>query len=521
MNKQIDREAEVRKIVEDAKNRIARQRGSVDFQFNEDLSEYLDTVTNPGAVNSETAAWRAVKKVQHKLRGSRVYDHLYRHAIKLKAVIPKYQDKVSARDLLRYRDREFIQMIYKRILKRDPDPQGGNYYLQKLREGSFDKEEIIGRLRYSREGREKGVTVHGLSIRFAASMFSKIPLIGYVANILASIVRLPKIVVSIRQADAFSAERYDHVQLLTDENSDKIRSLKDDLHELGELTATKASQQSMDGTAAEVRESKLRLQELRLNIIDHEKRLLSPVNREPARADPGISREGADAAKSASHSILNAFYLSFENRFRGSREEIKDRLKVYLPYLPQTAEVSTSPIILDIGCGRGEWLELLREKGYTAKGIDNNSVMIAQCNELGFQVEEADAIEYLTRTQSNAYRMITGIQLLEHFPFDRVLMILDEAYRTLCVNGVALFELPNPGNIVVATHNFYMDPSHQKPIPSALLKFAAETVGFSNIAILPLHPYPDSVQLSDTEIQRRFSEHFYSAQDYALIGYKQ
>lgn len=218
--------------------------------------------------------------------------------------------------------------------------------------------------------------------------------------------------------------------------------------------------------------------------------------------------------------LLDAFYVALEDKFRGTREDIYERLKVYLPFI-EAAEIGTNDApILDVGCGRGEWLELLQNNGYQAEGIDTNRVMVEQCQEKIFKATEADVIQYLRSLSDQSLGGITGFHIIEHLPFEILMELFSETTRVLKQGGIAIFETPNPQNILVGSYKFYTDPTHLHPLPSELIKFIAELQGLSKVQILNLHPYPDHLLLKGSEVAERFNEHFYSAQDYSVIGYK-
>ncbi|MEQ9237478.1 methyltransferase domain-containing protein [Coleofasciculus sp. E2-BRE-01] len=218
--------------------------------------------------------------------------------------------------------------------------------------------------------------------------------------------------------------------------------------------------------------------------------------------------------------LVDAFYVALEDKFRGSREEIIERLKVYLPRIAQ-AEIGIKNLpILDLGCGRGEWLELLRDEGYVARGLDINQLMLDQCNTKYLDVIEADALTYLKSQPDASLGAVTGFHLIEHLPFSVLINLIEESVRVLKQGGLVIFETPNPQNALVGTHNFYIDPSHLKPLPSALVKFMLEHSGFEQVEIINLHPYDESFKLSGSPVAERFNEYFYGSQDYAVIGYK-
>lgn len=221
--------------------------------------------------------------------------------------------------------------------------------------------------------------------------------------------------------------------------------------------------------------------------------------------------------------LPEALRVRFEEEFRGSREEIKRRLRVYLPRLAEMRlSTGARPMVLDLGCGRGEWLELLREAGVEAEGVDHNRALVAGCVERGLKAHEADAIEYLRGLPADSVNAVTAFHLIEHLPFPELFTLLNETIRVLKPGGLAIFETPNPANVLVGSERFYFDPTHQRPLPTQLARFLAEGCGFSEVEIMPLHPWPEASRLEEdgSELVRRFNEFFYGPQDYAIIGHK-
>jgi len=255
------------------------------------------------------------------------------------------------------------------------------------------------------------------------------------------------------------------------------------------------------------------LQERRINLILEEarKRLPKPFdNQQLTKLDNEYQRR------------LDAFYVSFEDEFRGTREDIKDRSKVYLPVVKGVgAGVGDRPI-LDIGCGRGEWLELLSEQGLVAHGVDMNRVLVEQCRDAGLRVVEDEAISYLRSLPDNSIGALTGMHIIEHLPFDALIGLFDESLRVLKSNGVLIFETPNPENIIVGACNFYFDPTHLRPLPPPPMKYILEARGFINVNVLRLHPMMDRASYSEafSEELRPIWDFFLKEQDYALIAYK-
>ena len=218
--------------------------------------------------------------------------------------------------------------------------------------------------------------------------------------------------------------------------------------------------------------------------------------------------------------LLDAFYVAFEDRFRGRRDDIVERLKFYLPRIAQ-AQVGTQDFpILDLGCGRGEWLELLRDAGCIAKGLDINRVMLDQCQARGLEVIESDVIAYLTSLPDASLGAVTGFHIIEHLPFPLLMKLFNETLRVLKPGGLAIFETPNPQNLLVGSNNFYLDPSHLHPLPSLLSEFLLEHIGFYPVEIVDLNPNQDSCPDNGSKLAELVNNYFYGPQDYAVIGYK-
>ena len=180
------------------------------------------------------------------------------------------------------------------------------------------------------------------------------------------------------------------------------------------------------------------------------------------------------------------FYRAFEERYRGSRDVIKERLKVYQTTLDAIKKCDHEAKALDLGCGRGEWLELLDEQDFNTFGVDLDEGMLEACQKRGLRAEKFDAIEYLEKLDDESLNIITGFHIAEHLPFETLQKLIKYSLRALKPGGILILETPNPENIVVAGNLFYLDPSHLRPIPSQLLSFSAEHAGFMRLKVLRL-----------------------------------
>ena len=171
------------------------------------------------------------------------------------------------------------------------------------------------------------------------------------------------------------------------------------------------------------------------------------------------------------------FYVAFEEKFRGSEELIKERQKKYLKFINPLKILKDEVKALDIGCGRGEWISLLNENGFNARGIDVNESMVRLASQKGLNAAVNDALGELRSLDENSIDIITAFQVVEHIKFDDVLELIKEAKRVLAPCGILILETPNPENIMVGTQWFYLDATHKNPIPCELLSFATHYYG--------------------------------------------
>ena len=228
-----------------------------------------------------------------------------------------------------------------------------------------------------------------------------------------------------------------------------------------------------------------------------------------------------------------AAYVRFEDRHRGSRAEIRERQRGYLELF-----VAAGGPVLDVGCGRGEFLELCREAGLAARGIDTDPGMVARCREARLDVAEGDALQHLESLPDGSLGGVFCAQVIEHVPPDAFIALVRLAYTKLQAGGVLLCETPNPACLTVFSGAFYLDLTHQKPIHPEAARFVFEAAGLRDVEVRFVNPYPPEAGLQRLEplwYMRRYEEAFlealndnfarlnallWGAQDYAAIGWK-
>lgn len=215
--------------------------------------------------------------------------------------------------------------------------------------------------------------------------------------------------------------------------------------------------------------------------------------------------------------MSDGFYRAFEEKHRGSRELIKSRLRAYLPFVEPLAELDKGAQTIDLGCGRGEWLELMTEVGFKSHGVDLDEGMLSGCVELGLSVDKGDAIAFLAALPSESQAIVSVFHVVEHISFEQLQTVVSEALRVLKPGGLLIMETPNPENIVVATCNFYLDPTHQRPIPPQLLSFLPEYYGFARVKTVRLQESKELMQSTSLTLRDVLDG---VSPDYAVIAQK-
>ena len=236
----------------------------------------------------------------------------------------------------------------------------------------------------------------------------------------------------------------------------------------------------------------------------------------PAAAPVAVSGRTEPTAQ-----IDDVMYIALEDHFRGDPVVIRERQSSYLPYVRDCVDQGYP--LLDIGFGRGEWLELLRDNSIPSRGIDTNVVSVEEASAKGLDVMHVDIAEHLANLPDNSIGAITLFQVFEHLPFPVLLESMRSIVRVLRPGGVLIAEIPNSENLSVGASTFWIDPTHQRPLFPGLLKFLAKEVGFASVDGIytsPLAPEPDLSAIPEPargtilDLHRRI----YGAGDFALIA---
>lgn len=185
----------------------------------------------------------------------------------------------------------------------------------------------------------------------------------------------------------------------------------------------------------------------------------------------------AGGLRAAENAYEGIDYFDFENQFRGSDARIRKVQEQYLPYFENCSRV------IDIGCGKGEFLELLESRGICAVGIDLYGKAVEYCRIKGLCAQQADAIEYIENLEGEIDGIFAG-QIVEHLTIEQIVRLCRVSFEKLKPGSCLVMETPNPTCLAIYTHAFYMDPSHVKPVHPLTLKYCAQKAGFSKVDIL-------------------------------------
>lgn len=218
-------------------------------------------------------------------------------------------------------------------------------------------------------------------------------------------------------------------------------------------------------------------------------------------------------------------YVGFERRFRGDPDEVLATLRKRYGQL-----LSTHAPVLDVGCGRGELLAVLKDAGVEALGVDTDPGMVAEAREAGLEVHQADALAFLRQREPHSLGAIVAIHVIEHLQLDDVLALLELAVSRLRPGGVLVAETPNPASLIVLGNSFILDPTHVWPLHPALMNFLCESAGFRDVRFefhapaegyhLPLVTDPDApAWVSTVNVAlEKLNQSLFGPQEYAVVA---
>ncbi|MGI6680716.1 MAG: class I SAM-dependent methyltransferase [Bdellovibrionota bacterium] len=229
-------------------------------------------------------------------------------------------------------------------------------------------------------------------------------------------------------------------------------------------------------------------------------------------------------------------YLFHELKFRGSSKDIKERQRVYIDIIKEI-DIKNGDVI-DIGAGRGELLELLKENNIDAIGVETDDGMLDVLNEKNLKAIKSDGLSYLKSLKDGEVPCIIALQVVEHLSFDYLHSLINEANRVLIKGGKLILETINPLSFFALTSSFFKDYTHKWPIHPDVLEQFLKLGGFQKVDSLKLSKVPNEVSLKNIEISEfmppsqvnfvkeyndnisKLNNLLYGFQDYALIARK-
>ena len=258
----------------------------------------------------------------------------------------------------------------------------------------------------------------------------------------------------------------------------------------------------------------------RIESLSEETRAVAAALRANA-PQPAVAAQAVRAAEGAA-------YVAFENRFRGPVEEVRERLADYVPLFEGRAPV------VDLGCGRGEFLTLLSEAGIEAHGVEANPHLVRAGTERGLDIVEGDLLAFLEEQADGSLGGVFAAQVAEHLDPPALLALLRHSHRVLRPGGCLVLETVNPRSAFAFLETFNRDLSHEKPLHPDTLSFLATAEGFSDVRIEMRNPLDAAARLQPVPAQdlpprtagilneniERLNAFLYGPQDYALVAHR-
>ena len=347
---------------------------------------------------------------------------------------------------------------------------------------------------------------------------------GLLGRLLVAWKRLLRPLVKVPQNDLWERQRIFNVVLLEHLRDERQRRLRDE-ERIAYLEALNAEgiEELMRHNDALFARADQKLDRYRREARD----LLASLGAALARVEGGQPEELSQAREEHA-------YFELERRYRGTEEEIRGRIAAYLPYLSAGAPGGPA---LDLGCGRGEALALLAEHGIAARGVDGSARMVALCRERGLDAVQGDLFAALAAAPPGSLGAVLSFHVVEHLPIGTLDRLVRLAWGALRPGGTLILETPSPLSLVVGARNFWLDPTHARPVHPESLRLLYELAGFDPVERLDLRPFPPAERLPEIELSRlppeqrvladavnRLRDHLddllYGCQDFALIGVK-
>lgn len=479
---------------------------------------------------------------------------------------------LDVRPILGLGHEAFVQACYEKVLQRDPDPEGARYHINRLHNREISKLELIYEFEQSEEGRCRGIRLRGKKgqyrfLHYFRKLF-RIPIAGRVLRFVYNLIGINRVINSLVNWNRDIEGRIGKLEQTCDTLKNGLHEQIESYNELQYLLEglQRQYQEQFDvhqeqfdvyqGQLDVYRERTENLEENTRNnniLLEKDEGLLEKhelifskygsdidklnvqisnlkadfINIRRTGSEEKMEKEygvGTKKIESDTDSYYSIDYFDFENRFRGSQEHVKEMQRIYLPYFMGCKNV------IDIGCGRGEFVQLLNENGIGVTGVDIYLPYVEYCKMNHLSVFHGDGVGFL-KQQEQVDGIFVG-QVVEHISVSQIIELCAVAYEKLTTGSYLIMETPNPKSLAIYTEAFYQDPSHNKPVHPETLKYLVEKRGFSDVQILYTEgsrlPYHIPSLSDDNEgrehefdlAMQRVEELLYGSQDYAIIAKK-
>jgi O-antigen chain-terminating methyltransferase len=399
--------------------------------------------------------------------------------------------------------REFVDTAYRTILGRAPSDAERERMLEALLTGST-RPLVLGTLRYGEEGSARAVDVRGLRARYLVQRLFRIPVIGAALEWASAVVRLPRTLRFFRGAVETQAVRQSALQqqfaaeyaALVQRTADAERRLVD-------------AERTLDSAIFEARAVKELAERTRTRVDAIHPPPLAETMVFPGGPLAAIARNRAGLSPGVPIDSLSAHtrYALFESVFYDSRT-VAAKQRIYLDYVDR--EVARDAPFLDLGCGRGEFLQILRGAGVESIGVDINPEVLGPLRAQGFTVFEQDLVAFLEH-EGPMFSGASVLQVAEHLPPLQIEQVLSLIAQRLVPGAVLIVETPNPLS-PFALGTFHTDPTHISPIPPERMRYAVEAAGFERTVTLFQARIPEG-QFAGPDPRAYYA-------DYAIVAYR-
>ncbi|RMG42355.1 MAG: methyltransferase domain-containing protein [Candidatus Dadabacteria bacterium] len=289
----------------------------------------------------------------------------------------------------------------------------------------------------------------------------------------------------IRKIDVDITRALERIERINDEQTASLRTLERSLYEAlnSALKDVQSNLHDLNENAA-VSAEKLKTLE---SVVSGIEGILASLGKKemPPEAERGESDDYADFS-----------YLLLENRFRGSEEEIAERLSIYPPYFKGAKNT-----VLEIGSGRGELQKLLSEAGINCRGIDTDRAMVERARQQGFDVLHGDGIGYLRTLEDRELSGLIAIQVVEHLPQKALEELIQLAAKKVESGGKIIFETINPRSLLALSSNYFRDPTHVFPLHPDTLSYTVQLAGLKVIELKELSAVPEEARLRKIKVE--------------------